>query len=450
VRRVGVVAGLVVLGVLVPCTRARAQVAAPAPETLAVGDWQLAPVVETRLRGEYRHDLDDRDRGLLTERVRLGVDVERGPVEGRVVLQDARLWDLGAGSDTLGQQPQFALTGPYEAWGGAHTASAHPSFVRVGRQAVTWGEGRLLGVSDWSPAGRTLDAVRGRLVVGDGAFELLAAVLSETVPPRGEVIGEAYGELFGARGEWAFDPLFALDAYALARIAHDDPTTAILASEPSPTVRGQTYTGALRLHGDAHAWTWGAEGAYQLGHSDDLRIDRSAWAAAGHVAYTFDHVLLLPTVRLGASYASGDDGGSTYRAFDPLLPDVHTWHGAMDLFSWSNEEEASFRAAIAPWTDGIAAVEYRYARLAQPGGAWRSAYLQTIGVAPGNTSADLGHEIDAILTWSPWVPVELTAGYSVALLGDGAKAILASLPGSAVSPSGLSHFAYGQATLRVP
>jgi hypothetical protein len=352
------------------------------------------------------------------------------------------------GSDTVGGPASLAVTGAYEAWGEAHTAGARPSFVRVGRQPVTWGEGRLLGVADGSPTGRTLDALRGRLVLADGVVEALAAGLSD--PTTNAPF--AYGELFGARTDWAFDPLFAVEAYVLARLVQESPRASL-----DGTVHGQTYTGALRLHGDAHGWTWGAEGALQLGRADQIATgnpasaDRLAWAAAGHVAYTFQHAALLPTARLGASYASGDSGGSTYHAFDPLLPDVRAWHGAMSLFAWSNEAEASGRASIAPWTDAVAAVEYRYARLAEPGGAWRTGYLVTIGRDPANTQPDLGHEIDGILMWSPWVPVDLEAGYSFLLLGDGARAILAaSAFGGQGAPSKVVHFAYAQATLRLP
>jgi hypothetical protein len=417
-----------------------------------VGDWTLAPVVEVRVRGEYRHDLDAQDKGTLGERVRLGVDVERGPLTARVVLQDARLWDLGVRADVLGQPPPFASTTAYEAWAEAHTGGARPSFVRVGRQPITWGEGRLLGAADWSPTARSLDAVRGRLVASDWAFEALAAALSDTVPAAGSLVGQAYGELLGARAEWALDPLLAFELYGLARFAQDSPATTL-----EDTVRGQTFTGALRLHGAAHAWSWGAEGAYQGGHVDHLGQDRGAFAAAGHVGFTFEHVRLLPTLRAGVAYASGDDGSSSqYRAFDPLLPDVHTWHGAMDLFAWSNELEASLRAAVAPFTDAVAAVEYRYVRLAQAGGAWRTAYLETVGAATGNTDGELGHEVDASLAWSPWEPVELRAGYSLAVMGAGAKAILAARELGTVQSSGtlsqpgLLHFAFAQASLRIP
>jgi hypothetical protein len=419
--------------------RASAQVAPPAPEAIAVGDWQIAPVAEVRLRAEYRHDVDDLDKSLLVERARLGIDVLRGPLEARVVLQDARALDAATSADPIAGPAPIAVTGAYEAWVEAHTPTANPSFLRAGQQPVTWGEGRLLGAAGWSPTGRSLDAIRGRLAVGNAAFEVLAVALTD---PDTSASLQNYGELFGVRGEWAIAPLFAVDVYALARIAQENPTTDL-----DGTVQGQTYSGAARLHGEGATWTWGLEGAYQLGRVIELSEDRAAWATAGHLAHTFDRTRILPTARVGLAYASGNEHGSTYRAFDPLLPNVHEWHGAMDLFAWSNEEEANARLAAAPWTDALAAVEYRYARLAQPGGAWRSAYLSTIGTVVGNTKGELGHEIDAMLRVLPWASLEVEAGYSILVLGDGARAILSQ--SQSTTPS-LSHFAYTQATLRVP
>jgi hypothetical protein len=427
---------------------AKGQITPPAPESLAVGDWELVPVVELRARPEYRRDLDRKNYGTLVERARLGVDAERGALEARVVLQDARTLNLGAVVSPLVGPGSVGVTGAFEAWGEAHTDALRPSFVRVGRQAVTWGEGRLLSEADWSPAGRSLDAVRGRLVVGDSSFELLAAALTD---PQNGVALDAYGELFGARAEWPLDPLFAIEAYGLVRIAQNNPIVSL-----DRTVRGQTYTGALRLHGDAHGWTWGAEGAYQLGHADDIDANRAAWAAAGHVAFAPEGIMLHPSLQVGVDYASGDSGGGTFRTFDPLLPDVHRWHGAMDLFAWSNEEEANARAAVVPWTDGIAAIAYRYVRLAQPGAAWRSAYLTTIGAAPGNGDSLLGQEIDSMVRWSPWEPLALEAGYSIFFVGGGARAILVAEGIGKVQSNGLvstdavSQFAYVQATLRIP
>lgn len=431
-------AGLVVI---VWATGVCAQAESAAPVTLAVGDWRLDPVVELQTRGEYRHDLDDRDRVTLVERARLGVDASRGSFEARLVFQDARSVELSGGYFIAGS-PAIASTGAYEAWAEAHTDGSRPSYLRVGRQAVVWGEGRLLGSADKSPTGRSLDAVRGRLVVDDAAVEILGAVLQDWPSTPGFSV-DPYGELFGARAEWASDPLFAIEVDALARLARRDPSL-------QTAVEGQTYTGSARLHGDDRRWTWGAEAAYQFGHVDgvtrfgepEFTGRRAAWAAAGHLAHTFERAYWEPTVQVAAAYATGDEAGATYRAFDPLLPDVRTWHGAAEAFAWSNEAEASARGAIVPWTEGVVALEYRYVVLAQPGSGWQSAYLQTIGQASGNTHAGLGHEVDATIRWSPWAPVLLEVGYSVLVLGDGAKAILAARQTGVAS---LSHCAYAEA-----
>ena len=75
------------------------------------------------------------------------------------------------------------------------------------------------------------------------------------------------------------------------------------------------------------------------------------------------------------------------------------------------------------------------------------AYLVTIAGASANTQADLGHEIDAAVSWSPWEPLTLVGGYSALILGDGARNLLAAVPAQAPS---VSSYAYLQAALRVP
>jgi hypothetical protein len=433
------------LAVATCAARAGADDAAPPATlgTLAAGAWTLTPVVETRVRGEYRRDVDAADTGLLVERTRLGVDAASDALEARVVFQDARALSLTPEAAAMTGPTPMAVTGAYEAWCEAHTPGVQPSYLRVGRQPVSWGEGRLLGTSDWSPAGRSLDALRGRLVVGDGAAEVLAAALTD--PATGATI-DAYGELFGARFGWSFDPLFKLETYALARIAQANPVASVDGS-----VLGQTYTASVRLYGDSFAWTWGFEAAGQLGWEGQFGEDRAAWAAAAHVAHLFDRGVFTPSVRLGGAYASGPGGGSTYHTFDPLLPDVHTWHGAMDVFAWSNEAEVNARVKATPSTQTAFELEYRYARLAQAAGPWVTAYLTTIDTASAPRSGELGHEIDAAFAWSPWPPMDLRIGYSLLVLGTGARAILQAQ--SQAAPTGpftvpdAAHFAYAQAGL---
>ncbi len=408
-------------------TVASAQLSPTAPKAVAVGDWSLTPVFDLRTRAEARYDLDEVDRAMVLERARLGLDAKYDVVETRIVLQDAHALAFDNGP-FIGGPSSVASTGVYEAWAQASAQGAAPSFIRFGRQAISWGAGRLLGVSDASPTGRSLYALRGRWSFGDGAVEVLAAALEDT-PTASVLAPDFYGMLVGARAEWAFDPLFAVELYGLGRVAQinpADPTTSLGGS-----VKGETYTGSLRLHGDGQSWAWDAEGAYQLGYATAYAASRGAWAAAGHVEHVFELAPLRPTVRLGGSYASGDSGGARYRAFDPMLPDVHVGHGALDLFSWSNQGEVDARVSLVAWVDGVISVEYRYARLVVPGGVWRSDYLVALGSAPSNTSPGLGHELDAKVAWSPWAPVDLELGYSALFVGKGAQAILATThPGS--------------------
>jgi hypothetical protein len=104
------------------------------------------------------------------------------------------------------------------------------------------------------------------------------------------------------------------------------------------------------------------------------------------------------------------------------------------------------------------AVEYRYVR-SLDGGSWLDAYLSPVTYY-GLANAERGQEIDAWASWRPWPVLDLVGGYSLLVLSDDAREALSppvkGLPGvqppPPISPytASLSHFAYLQATLRVP
>ncbi len=459
---------------------ARAQTPPDAPRAIALGDFTLAPTLEVRTRGEYRHDPLDiggltpggqaspraRDPWVIFERTRVGLGAERGAVGAQVTLQDARAWGTTP-TDVL-SLPNASF-GPYEAYIDLHSSGGpHASFLRIGRQAVQWGEGRLIGVSDWSPTGRSLDAIRARAVTGHFEFEALG-VLLEAPRPLGQDLGEPQSsqstsgnELYGLRAGWKLDPLLLLEAFGIAEIARNGGGNTTLETARNS---GETYVASLRASGEAKGFSYGAEGAYEFGRAAALNeATRSAYALAAHVGKRFDSVSLVPRFQVGASYASGDDspagvvdaGRTLYKQFDPLLPDVHAHYGAMDIFSWSNTVEANARVGIAPTRATTLELEYRYARLVRASGEWLNGYLQPVGRSDGKSGSELGHEFDLGFGWRPWVPFELRAGYSLFVLGDGAREIMAAeargsqKANGSFSPSSTSHFAYLQATLTVP
>jgi hypothetical protein len=494
-----IAAGLITLATLATlaslASTAYAQSPPAAPTAIAVGDWQLMPSFELRTRGEYRRDPPDlggfdfygrldsrvRDSWVVSERTRLGLGAEHGAVRAQITLQDARAFGSPSPTATVSTpagERGAGLFAPYEAYLEARSSSARPSWFRLGRQAVIWGEGRLIGNADFSPTGRSLDAARAHLATGSFDFEALAVIL-EAPGPLGTSFGDRAGQshsgvqLYGLTGRWSIDPLLRLEAFALARVARSGFDSLDGSRFALARLSGETYTAALRVSGEGKGWTYGLEGAYQLGNAASLTVggsDIAAYAAAAHVSKTLPEIALTPTFRIGGSYASGDDGSGKYKQFDPLLADPQRFHGQMDLFAWSNAIDVSGRAQVVPWTDTTFALEYRYARLAEASGEWIGSYLTAIGraappqgfvaagYAPLNPSGDseLGHELDAVLTWRPWLPLELRAGWSGLLLGDGARGIMSAYArgradaAGVVTASKIAHYSYAQLTLTMP
>lgn len=474
---------------------ASAQSPPAAPDKIAVGDWLLSPLFEVRTRGEYRRDAPDLggfdnfgrlsarvpDSWVVLNRARLGLGVERGAVAGQITLQDARALGSPAPTSTLSTARGLGKFEPYEAYLMMRSSSARPNYLKLGRQAVVWGEGRLIGNADFSPAGRSLDALRAHLAVGNFDFEGLA-VLLELPGPLGTPVNDRPGpprsgiQLYGLSAKWSVDPLLKLELFGIARVARGSGEGLDGSRFALSRLAGEQITTALRVSGEAKGWTYGVEGAYQFGTVKSIGPGGSriaAYAASAHVSKTLTDVALTPTFRLAGSHASGDDGDDTdgeYNQFDPILSDPQRFHGQMDLLAWSNMVDMSARASIVPWTDTTFGLEYRYAALSRARGEWVGSYLTTIGrsapppgyaqagYAPvtGTPSADLGHEIDASFTWRPWLPLELRVGWSGMFLGDGARGIMAAnARGKAendatITAPKFAQYAFGQATLSMP
>ena len=486
IRATGIAAALLLVSSF--SSRAEAQAPPAAPEKIAYGDWLLEPKVEVRIRGEYRHDPPDfggldffqsesrrvRDPWGVFERSRLGLGVDRGLVHAQITLQDARA--LGSPSP-LGT---FAGTSigtfqPWEAYLEVHGATARPTYFRLGRQAVEWGEGRLIGSADFSHTGRSLDAARAHYAKGDLDFEALAVML-EAPGPLGSGAADNSGslrsgvQLYGVTGKWSVAPMLRVELFAIARWAR---SSAALDGSRFALARlsGETYTGSVRVSGESRGWEYGAEGAYQVGTADALG-DRgiAAWAAYAHISKTVDQLALSPTFKITGSYASGDDDSSgKYKQFDPLLADPQRFHGQTDLFGWSNLEDIGAGVKLLPWNDTALHLDYRYARLAEAKGEWINGYQRAIGqqaARPGGAgftptttfvpeAHELGHEVAMTFAWRPVAPFEMRLGYSALFMGDAARDVMSAHrrgrieDDGSVRTSAVTHYAYLQTELKL-
>lgn len=452
------------------------------PESIPVGQWTFRPTVEVRVRGEYRrHPFDAggdvydptailaadyqsslpkltstqpavKDQYFVTERARIGIGVDRGPVTAQVTLQDARVWGEGTSALTGTGQPAMPSFAPYEAYIDVHTRSGRRVFFRVGRQKIVWGDGRLLGANDWSVTGRSLDAARFGFQVGDVDVEMMASMLATpgryekavdtTSGMMGTTLTEGAGaQLYGLNIVYHALPLLNIEATGFARIVRDP--------VPSTLTPSNTFVIDGRLSGDRRGFRYALEGAYELGNVASFGENRDlrAFAFAGWASWE----TALPghlTFSAEGAYASGDKGETTGKItrFDPLLPDEHTSLSPMSLVAWSNLILGGGSISLRPADEVGLSAGYHYAALAQPGGRWSSAALYPIGGVPTNTARALGHEIDAAIRIVPWKPFEIETGYGIFLRGAGADAILQAAQRAAT----LQHWAYLQTTVRMP
>ncbi|MBW2453228.1 MAG: alginate export family protein [Deltaproteobacteria bacterium] len=483
--------------VLLCTTDAQAQLAA-LDEGVALGDFTFFPSLEVRIRGEFRRHpvdvggevyertavqsvghlsaaptvvrVDDPvyDQWLLSERSRLGLRVEHDVVAGVFTLQDARVLGALPGAPDRTEAGGFGSLGPHEAYLDVRTAVEDPLLrVRVGRQQLVWGDGRLLGESDWSPRGAALDAGWMKLSFGDVSFELVGAMLAppsaiapDYVSPERQTATDGSGaplnaegtgaQLYGLNAGWLIVPLFNVELVGLARIARDP--------LPVTLTRGDTYTIDGRFHGQERGVSYAVEGAYQLGRvaSYGANHDISAFAIAGRVAWQ----TALPgdfRFALEGGYASGDDAdrrddgtvdsGTTFERFDPIVPETHDHFGQMDLLAWSNAIEAGGEVSAKPDDELLMALGYSFLGLADPADRWTTGTLTAVGAAPDNDSAILGHEIDARLEYRPLKAVSFIGGYGLCVLGDGGKAVLGA---AGRGDRDLVYSGYLQAELKAP
>jgi hypothetical protein len=453
--------------------------ASPLPDSFSVGAWTFRPSLEVRVRGEYRrHPFDAggdvyetqsvfgesptttlpkvtatqpgvSNQYFLTERARLGVAVDRGPVTAMVSLQDARVWgDTGVTQLVAPGEPVPPAFAPHEAYLDVHTRSGRRIFFRVGRQAVTWGDGRLIGENDWSITGRSLDAGRFGFQVGDFDVETMAAMLA--TPGRylpsnamsSSALREGSGaQLYGLNVVWHALPLLQPEVTGLARVVRD-PFPSTLTPSDTVVIDG-------RISGDRRGFRYAIEGAYELGQVAGYAVIRklSAFAFAARASW---ETALPGHLTFGAegAYASGDDGHNTgtVNRFDPILPDEHTLLSPMSLVAWSNVIFGGGTIGARPIDEIGLVAGYHYIALAQPGGRWSNAALAPIGAVPTNTHGALGHEIDGSIRFIPWRLFEAEAGYGLFARLTGADAILQ----AASRPATLQHWVYLQFTGRVP
>ena len=382
-----------------------------------------------RLRYEHqsnynikRYGIGKSDDFLLT-RLRLNFDLMlREGFHAFAQLQDAHFFfsDLS--------RHDFPKSCPYEnrldlrqaylehkkLWGG-------PFGLKIGRQAINYGDNRIWGPGDWGNAGRyTWDAAK---LYYHTDFIHIDAIAAERVlydPITFDGSHYPY-EVFGLYGRLPRNKAASVDLFwVLKRDAHHN-------------VKGESGTDDLNRHTvGAHAtgefgktefggFDYAATGAYQFGNhgKDD--------ALLGEVGYTFKR-RLNPRVYGAYTYASGDsdptDGDN--ETFDAVNGARANYYGRMNLFYLKNLVDYQCGCSVEPAENMKVSVDYHLVGLARSKDAWYYAAPHRRDNT-GASGRNLGQEIDVIVKWQ--VPLntsikkaikkfELMAGYAYFVPGS--------------------------------
>ena len=287
-------------------------------------------------------DITVNDGGFFEQRTRINTEASVDDyVKVFVQIQDSRKWGSEASTTDTADNSDTGvdLSQGYVDLGNLFNA---PLSLRIGRQAMAYGEHRLIGSLEWSNNARRFDAIKGTFKVGDAAdIDFWTAKISDS--------GEDWGNdtnLNGIYGMLKMVPDNAIDVYILQKI--------VGTSETNFFTLGARVKGDLKNIGLDYA----AEIATQFGdaNADD---SMSAFAFAARVGYTIPAAMGL-RVGVEVDGASGDDDATDdeNNTFDNLYPTNHYLYGYTDDVNWSNMFAINGNVSIKPLENLMLAVEY--------------------------------------------------------------------------------------------
>lgn len=383
------------------------------PQSLAHGRLTVKTGGEFRYRLELRDDFtfnDDafEDDAVHLLRTRLHLDVGAGP-SMRVFIQgqDAESFAGSGLNRTNGFIDRFdlrqlfvELTSPWV---------AVPVKLKAGRQELSYGDQRFVGVFDWSNVARVFDAVKASWTPAswaqvDGWFSQV--VLIDRVRPDSADHGENFYGLYAS-----LKPLkdHVLDAFLFIRHDRDNELRGEIAGHQGQL---KEYTLGNRFKGKHGSIDYGIEWAWQFGSR--AHEDIEAWAWHNELGYTFADVAWSPRVGMEYNHGSGDDnaGDGTVGNFDNLFPTNHPYYGYIDFASLRNLDHVEVNLTVKPAKPLTLLAKYHWLFRDTNKSAWFNAGQGVIRAAGVNASQTLGQEVDLLAKWQISKHLDTLMGYS--------------------------------------
>jgi hypothetical protein len=265
----------------------------------------------------------------MLQRLRLNLDITPLPwLKFSFQAQDSRVFFTNVSPAPASQKDPMDLRLGYVRIGDSETS---PVSLIVGRQALSFGEGRLVADPNWSNVGRTFDALRLALHYGKFRLDLFTGA-SDKIYTNGFATptpGQHFHGLYGSIDKWI--PNATIEPYLFWRLEHQVKGENTKSGNLDERTAGLRWVGKLPFRFD-----YGMESALQRGSQANEPI--SAWATHLVVGHTLPFARRLPRIFAEFNRATGDRNSrdGLHGAFDPLFPSSHDKFGAADQFCWTN------------------------------------------------------------------------------------------------------------------
>ena len=303
--------------------------------------------------------------------------------------QDARAPDYGGTAPNTARDTMDLQEGYIELFPG----KTAPVGAIFGRQMVTFGEGRLIGIPQWRNTSQTFDTARFHFLVPGVRLEFLMVSIVKVLPDEfnrpelgDRVVGtyDAFTRLI---------PKSTVEGYFL-RHDQNRPGGFTQPGSLGTNTYGGRAAGPLRM-----GLKYSVEAAAQNGHTGALVHRGYAWFSS--VSRTVNAWRPLD-LSVEYKFASGNSGADKTRetTFDQLYPSNHDKFGHEDLFGWRNIR--NLRSLETAHITKKIAMNLMYDNwwLADPHDALYNSSGKSIAVrAKGNAGTHVGQELDAFAAY---------------------------------------------------
>lgn len=380
---------------------------------------QLTITGEYRLRFEDRYNYDLRssttdDDDFFTQRFRLNFGAKlTDNLDAYVQFQDVRNW----GSETSTTDGSADMFDIHQGWIRLKDVPGIGGTAKLGRQAISFGDQRLIGALEWASQGRAFDGYvqswNKEKEYTLHTFVLQVAEMGLSTMYQDALVIGAYGSMDGIENT-------ELEFYA---IHLNNEETAAGGTENRTTI-GLRYEQQM---GDVEL---GAELATQTGEVNNADIPiGDAYALHVHATYTFQ-AETKPYLRVEYNDASGNDPNTTdNERFNNLFPTAHAHLGMMDLALWENISNIAVQFGFKPDANGKLAVTWHSFAMNEETDRFGGPAGNNFGnIGPGG-STTVGSEVDVFYHRTfDTKPVKsyMQSGYGIFLPGSAANVAVGS------------------------